>query len=134
MRQLDFSRIAIAVGSCLTGLAIAAPTLHLSASPEVVAKGTTTSIAWDAMNAESCASSWAPTLPLTGSYTPPALQTASSYTVTCQGGGTSVSQQVTVPLAPACVTNCFSKRWIYFYGGIAWGKKPRMRTSTNCRR
>lgn len=123
MRQLAFSRIAVLMGTCLTGLAIAAPTVHLSASPEVVAKGTSTSIAWDALGAESCASSWAPSLPLTGSYTPPVLQAATSYTVTCQGGGASVSQQVTVQLAPACVTNCFSKRWIYFYGGIAWGKK-----------
>ncbi|MGX9713421.1 hypothetical protein ACWYXJ_04060 [Janthinobacterium lividum] len=67
MRQLVFSRIVIAMGACLTGLVIAAPALHASASPEVVAKGATTSI--------------------------------------------------------ACVTNCFTKRWIYFYGGIAWGKK-----------
>ncbi|OEZ93354.1 hypothetical protein JAB9_10250 [Janthinobacterium sp. HH107] len=123
MRQLAFSRIAVLMGTCLTGLAIAAPTVHLSASPDVVAKGTSTSIAWDALGAESCAASWSPSLPLTGSYTPPALQGATSYTVTCQGGGASVSQQVMVQLAPACVTNCFTKRWIYFYGGIAWGKK-----------
>ena len=37
--------------------------------------------------------------------------------------GAGVSRQAAVPLAPACVTNCFTKRWIYFYGGIAWGKK-----------
>lgn len=68
MRQHVFSHLAIFMGTCLTGLAIAAPT----GSPDV---------------------------------------------------GAGVSRQAAAQPAPACVTNCFTKRWIYFYGGIAWGKK-----------
>ncbi|KHA75914.1 hypothetical protein NC77_25935 [Janthinobacterium lividum] len=67
MRHHVFSHLAIFMGTCLTGLSIAAPTI-----PDA---------------------------------------------------GAGVSRQAAVQLAPACVTNCFTKRWIYFYGGIAWGKK-----------
>ena len=115
--------IAAAAVILATGSALASPNLHLSASPEVIAKGNTTLIAWDATSADSCQSSWAGALPLSGSYTPPPLGAQAIYTVTCQGDGSSVSRQVTVQIAPACVTNCFTRRWIYFYGSLGWGEK-----------
>ena len=120
--RFAFNGVAVLLSTCAMGQALAAPDIFLSASPQVVAKGSATSIAWDAIGAQSCSSSWASSVPLTGSYTTPALQAAASYSVTCQGGGATVSKQVMVELAPACTVNCFTKRWIYFYGDVAWGK------------
>ncbi|WP_312439638.1 hypothetical protein [Janthinobacterium sp.] len=120
--RFAFNGVAVLLSTCAMGQAVAAPDIFLSASPQVVAKGSATSIAWDAIGAQSCSSSWASSVPLTGSYTTPALQAAASYSVTCQGGGATVSKQVMVELAPVCTVNCFTKRWIYFYGDVAWGK------------
>lgn len=75
-----------------------APTVSLSAAPTTVAPGGSTLLTWSSNNASGCAASgaWSGAKATSGNETINSISTASTYTLTCSGGGGSATRAVTV--------------------------------------
>jgi hypothetical protein len=84
-----------------------APTVSLTATPATVNAGQSTTLAWSATNATSCAASggWTGGQPLAGELIVLTASTA-TYTLTCTGAGGSTAKSVTVTVigGPAQLT------------------------------
>lgn len=90
-----------AQGSAI-GVPQSGPTITLSATPDTVTSGASTSLSWSSDNATSCVASgdWSGDKSTAGSETTAALSTTSTYTLTCNGNGGSTSKSVTVTVTP----------------------------------
>jgi hypothetical protein len=75
-----------------------APAIKLSASPESVSSGESTTLKWTSTNTDSCEASgkWSGALATSGSASTGAITAATTYTVTCTGGSGSTSDSLTV--------------------------------------
>lgn len=104
-----------------------APTLTISASPQSVTTGSASTLTWNSTNATACNASgaWNGSKPLQGSASTGALNTTSTYMLSCLGPGGSTSGSATVavtvnpnpppppplpppppPLPPPSTSNC----------------------------
>lgn len=74
------------------------PALTFSAAPSVLAAGGSTTLSWDATNAQSCDASdgWAGSKTTTGSQVVGPISTDTTFRLSCAGAGGGVSRQVTV--------------------------------------
>jgi hypothetical protein len=83
-----------------------APTVALSASPTSLAAGSAATLTWNSTNASSCTASgaWSGTQPTSGSVSTGALNTNSTYSLTCTGPGGSASASATVTVTAASGT------------------------------
>jgi hypothetical protein len=83
-------------------LAPPAPTVTLTASASSVTNGNSATLSWTSVNATSCTASgaWSGTLGTSGSQSTGALNTNSSFTITCTGGGGNTAQTVQVAVTP----------------------------------
>jgi hypothetical protein len=93
-------------GSNSTASTPASPTVTVSALPQVVASGATSTITWSSTNAASCTLSGSTAggsgslTGASGSFTTSALTSGATYTVTCSGtGGGSVGKSVTIVIS-----------------------------------
>jgi hypothetical protein len=80
-------------------IAIAAPTVSLSAAPLSIVSGGSSQLTWTSTNATACTASgtWSGTLAVNGTQSTGALTTSGSYSLQCAGpGGTSATASVTV--------------------------------------
>ena len=68
----------------------------LTATPSSIVSGSTSSIHWEATNANSCTSAGGGGNGTTGTFTTPVLTTSTNYTVTCTNSAGTVSSFVTV--------------------------------------
>jgi hypothetical protein len=77
------------------------PTVKLSASPDSLSSGGSSTLTWSATGATSCAASggWSGTLATSGSKSTGELTAARTYTVTCKGAGGSTSETKTIYLS-----------------------------------
>ncbi len=77
-----------------------APTVTLSASPQSVDAGESATLSWSSTDANFCTASgaWAGDKPTSGSESTSAIDASTIYTLTCTGGGGSVSASTTVNL------------------------------------
>ncbi|MEO1575474.1 MAG: hypothetical protein AAFU65_11010, partial [Pseudomonadota bacterium] len=77
---------------------VPAPTLSFSASPTTVMSGDSSTLTWSTTNANSCTASgnWSGSRGTSGSASTGALTSNSSFTLSCDGDGGSVSDTVTV--------------------------------------
>jgi hypothetical protein len=77
------------------------PTVKLSASPDSVSSGGSSTLTWSVTGATSCAASggWSGTLATSGSKSTGELTAARTYTVTCKGTGGSTSETKTIYLS-----------------------------------
>ena len=84
-------------------VAIAPPTLTLSASPTSVASGGASTLTWTTTSASSCTASgsWSGLQSLNGTASTGALTTDSTFTLSCSGAGGSVTRSVGVTILPA---------------------------------
>jgi hypothetical protein len=84
------------------------PTVSLTATPNSLNAGSTSTLTWSSTNATSCTAggSWSGTRATSGSAQTSALTAASTFTLTCSGAGGSSSQStsVTVTAASGAVT------------------------------
>ncbi|NOY63571.1 MAG: hypothetical protein GXP10_10575, partial [Gammaproteobacteria bacterium] len=80
-----------------------APSVALSATPNPVDYDAQTTLSWAASDATSCQASgaWNGLKSLSGSESTPALRTTTTYTLTCDGPGGQVIEQLTVNVGPA---------------------------------
>lgn len=92
--------------SASTSITIAAPTttppaLTLSASPDTVTAGTTSTLTWSSTNTTSCTASggWSGNQALSGSVKTAAISQSTAFTLDCTGSGGTVRKSVTVNLA-----------------------------------
>lgn len=92
-------RLALAIKPSQGG--VPAPTISLSADPLTVPLQGSSTLAWNASNADSCTASggWTGAKSLTGSETVGPLASSTSFTLTCTGPGGSTAQSVTVATA-----------------------------------
>jgi hypothetical protein len=112
--------LAMAIFATLAGAATihnaaaadAAPAIKLSASPESVSSGESTTLTWSSTDADSCEASgkWSGSLATRGSKSTEKLSTDSTYTVTCKGDGGSASASLTVYMADQVPRVTFSAK------------------------
>jgi hypothetical protein len=78
------------------------PSVSLTASPTSIAYGGSSTLSWASSNATSCTASggWSGGEPASGSQTTGALQSTTSYTLTCHGAGGDATASVSVAVAP----------------------------------
>ncbi|OGG88462.1 hypothetical protein A3H15_03130 [Candidatus Kaiserbacteria bacterium RIFCSPLOWO2_12_FULL_50_28] len=78
------------------------PTLEFSADPDALEEGDSSTLAWEAENADTCAASdgWDGDKPTSGSESVSPTETT-TYTLTCEGEGGEVMQSVIVTVIPA---------------------------------
>ena len=104
LRQVLLAAALAALASTGTPLPVAAatsaPTVKLSANPESVSSGGSSTLTWSSTDATSCAASggWSGTLATSGSKSTAAQTAAKSYTLTCTGAGGSTSDTLTIYL------------------------------------
>ncbi|MDP2324904.1 MAG: hypothetical protein Q8N51_12875, partial [Gammaproteobacteria bacterium] len=74
------------------------PTVTLSASPNSVTAGGTTTLSWSSLDATSCTASgaWSGSKATTGSTSVGPLNNTSTYSLSCTGSGGTISQSTTV--------------------------------------
>jgi hypothetical protein len=105
-------------------------TAALTATPQSVAVGGTSTLTWTSTNATSCAASggWSGAQPSSGSQLTAAVTASTSYSLTCTGpGGTSAPAAVTVGVVPAATVSLTANPQSVGVGGattLTW-------TSTN---
>lgn len=77
---------------------VGAPVVQISASPQTIASGDTSTISWTSTDATSCSASgaWSGSKPLTGNETVGPLTERSVFTLTCSNSGGSSAVSVTV--------------------------------------
>jgi hypothetical protein len=81
-----------------------APTASISASPDPIASGKSSTLTWKSTNATACTASggWSGALQPSGTKTIAPLTATTSYALVCTGtGGTSASSEATVTVMPA---------------------------------
>jgi hypothetical protein len=78
-----------------------APVVTFSSSATSVTKGGTVTLTWSSTNATSCTASggWTGTQATSGTVTSSALNTSTTFTLTCSGAGLNVAQSVNVAVA-----------------------------------
>jgi len=78
------------------------PTLEFSADPDALEEGDSSTLAWEAENADTCAASegWDGDKPTSGSESVSPTETT-TYTLICEGEGGEVMQSVMVTVTPA---------------------------------
>jgi hypothetical protein len=83
-----------------------APRVSLYASPSTVAKGTSTTLKWDAANVSSCSASdgWSGKKPMSGAASTGIVDADASYTLTCEGPGGKATQSAKVSVKAASPT------------------------------
>jgi hypothetical protein len=101
---------------------VAAPTVSLSASPNPIVAGQTTTLTWNSTNTSSCTASngWSGTKSTSGSTVSPALNQTTTYAITCTGTGGSASDSVTVNVSTA-TGNTKSIYWGAWIDGDTYG-------------
>jgi hypothetical protein len=84
----------------VTAVAAPPPTIALTASPTSVVSGAATTLKWSSTNASACTASggWSGAEPTTGSAMSGALSAATTFTLTCTGGGGSHTAAVNVSI------------------------------------
>jgi hypothetical protein len=101
------SQVGIGVDYGLYGIQVeatpAAPTVTLTASPNSVTTGQSTTLTWSSTGATSCSASgaWSGTLATSGSQASGALSTTTTFTLTCTGSGGTAMASATVTVTPA---------------------------------
>jgi peptidoglycan hydrolase-like protein with peptidoglycan-binding domain len=82
-----------------------APTLTLTANVPSVVSGGSATLTWSSANASSCSASgsWGGNQSTSGSQALSNITATSTYTLACTGSGGSISQSVTINLAPSSV-------------------------------
>jgi hypothetical protein len=89
------------------------PTVTLSASPASVTAGVASTLTWNSTNTTGCSASgsWSGGEPLSGSVSTGALNTNSTYTLTCSGSGGSTAATATIVVsAPPVSTPSLASR------------------------
>jgi len=88
-------------GATAGGQSAAAPSLTFSASPQSINPGDSTTLQWQAGNADSCEASgaWSGGKPTSGQQQVGPLQADQSFSLSCSGAGGSTLRQVTVNVA-----------------------------------
>src|SRR5271166_4568923 len=86
------------LSNATAGAAAAKPAITLESNPSSVVMGHTTTLKWNASNAQSCTASggWSGTQPTSGTLSTDPLTATTSYTLTCTGAGGSVAQSAQV--------------------------------------
>lgn len=74
------------------------PVVQFQSSASSVASGGTVTLQWDSQNTTACVASggWSGSEPVSGTATSPAINIATTFTLTCSGPGGSTAQSVTV--------------------------------------
>src|SRR5262245_59294178 len=77
------------------------PTVSLSASPNSVSSGGTTMLSWTSSNADSCTASggWSGARAVNGSAQSPAVTSATTFTLSCNGPGGGAVANATVSIS-----------------------------------
>jgi hypothetical protein len=94
------------------GTATTPPSVSLSASPNSVASGESSTVSWSARNATACTASggWTGSVATSGSKATGTMTATKTYTLTCTGAGGSASQSATVavsaPVSPPSGLSC----------------------------
>jgi hypothetical protein len=80
-----------------------APTVTLSASAASVDSGNPVTLTWSSTDTTSCTASggWSGALPISGTQASPAITAATTFTLTCSGGGGSANKSVKVDVNPS---------------------------------
>lgn len=80
-----------------------APTVSLSAAPTTVAQGGSTQLTWSSANASTCAGTgaWSGAKATSGNQAINSILATSTYSLTCTGGGGSMTRSVTVTVTGA---------------------------------
>ncbi|MBI4919751.1 hypothetical protein HY838_00385 [Candidatus Azambacteria bacterium] len=84
------------------------PTVSLLAAPSSIFEGQSSTLTWSSTNSTSCVASgaWSGSKPTSGSETViPSPPPSATYTLTCSGPGGSVSNSVTIDIAPLALPN-----------------------------
>jgi uncharacterized protein YkwD len=91
---IDLSILLSNYGQSLAGQ----PTVTISANPNTINTGSSSTLSWSSTNATSCTASggWNGSKPSSGSQSTGALNATTTYTLTCSGSGGSQSNSVTV--------------------------------------
>ena len=84
----------------------AAPSVSLSAAPSTVTPGGSTLLTWSSNNAATCSATgaWSGAKALSGSQAINSIVAASTYSLTCSGGGSSTTRSTTVNVTGAAGT------------------------------
>ena len=85
------------------GTAPAAPSVSLSASPSTVTSGGSSTLSWSSQNVTACTASgaWSGARATSGQQAVAALSATGTYTLACQGTGSTATNSVTVTVLPA---------------------------------
>jgi hypothetical protein len=96
-----------------------APTVALSVSPTSLTAGQAATLTWNSTNATSCSASgaWSGSQATSGSVSTGALNTNSTYSLTCAGAGGSASASAVVTVTAAPGPGSSSKSLLGFYKG-----------------
>jgi hypothetical protein len=103
-----------------------APTVSLSASTTSVPAGSTAKLSWSSANASTCTASggWSGSQPTSGYFTAPAINTATTYNLTCTGSGGSTTATTTINVTAASPTSYTATSSItngaVLSGTVAW--------------
>ena len=104
---------------------IPAPTLTFNATPTSVTMGANSVLTWSTTNTTTCvgAGGWSGNQALSGTFTTPALNSTTIYTLTCTGlDGSAVSQNATITTTSAIV-NAGSKMGVNISYINDWGDR-----------